>query len=79
VQPVFLARYSEPSAKLRFLICQLKGVCTPPPPNFVQTIQYKGVTCIIYKTKDLAPRSQPWIGLLLTRSRTEALTIVAHG
>jgi hypothetical protein len=50
-----------------------------PPPNFPQTIQYKGVTSIIYKTKDLAPRSQTldWLGL--PRSRTEAVTIVAHG
>jgi hypothetical protein len=44
-----------------------------------QTIQYKGVTSIIYKTKELAPRSQTldWLGL--KRSYTEAVTIVAHG
>jgi hypothetical protein len=54
-------------------------VLTLYPPNSLQTLQYKGVTSIIYKTKDLAPRSQPWIGLLLTRSRTDAVTIVAHG
>src|SRR5258708_26508369 len=37
VQPDFLARYSEPSCKLRFLLCpQLKGVCNPPqfPANY---------------------------------------------
>ena len=46
-----------------------------PPPNLPQTIQYKGVTSIIYKTKDLAPRSQTlnWLGL--TRSHTEAVTL----
>ena len=51
VQPVFFARYSEPSAKLRFLFCPAKRGLYPP--NFPQTVQYKGVTSIIYKTKDL--------------------------
>ena len=46
-----------------------------PPPNFPQTIQCKGVTCIIYKTKDLTPKIPVSDWLAITRSRTEAVTL----
>jgi hypothetical protein len=48
---------------------------SPLPPHFLQTPQYKVVTCRFYKTKDLAP----WNLLGLARSRTEADNIIAHG
>ena len=49
------------------------------PPNFPQTIQYKGFTSIINKTKELASKIPTLNWLAIMRSRTEAVTIVAHG